>query len=117
MNILIVDDSPFARLQLRAMLEEHGHSVIGEAEDAPSACTRYLELKPDVMTLDMVMPGGGGLHVLMALQVTEPSPRIVVVSSLNEESMAPVKELGVRHILHKPVAWPQLEQALEELSR
>lgn len=115
MKILVVDDSPFARLQMRQLLEQHGHTVIGEAGDAPSACVKYQELKPDAMTLDMVMPGGGGLEVLKALHESKPAPRVVVVTSLNDEAIAPVRDLGVKHVLNKPIDWPQLEKALKEL--
>jgi two-component system, chemotaxis family, protein-glutamate methylesterase/glutaminase len=115
MNILVVDDSPFARLQMKQLLEEHGHKVVGEAGDASSACAKYLELKPDAMTLDMVMPGGGGIEVLKALNSQKPVPRVVVVTSLNDEAVAPVKDLGVKHVLNKPVEWPKLDQALKEL--
>jgi len=117
MKILVVDDSAFARLQMKQLLEQHGHSVVGEAQDAPSACAKYKELLPEAMTLDMVMPGGGGLEVLKVLQGSVPPPRVVVISSLNDEALEPVKELGVRHVLHKPVDWAQLEAALRELAK
>lgn len=117
MKILVVDDSPFARMQLRALLEEHGHEVMGEAVDFPSACAQYAELKPDAMTLDMVMPGGGGLEVLKALHGMLPAPRVIVISSLNDQALEPVRELGVKHILSKPVNWTELEKALTELAR
>ena len=116
MKILVVDDSPFARMQMRQVLEEHGHEVVGEAGDAAGAALKYHELKPQVMTLDMVMPGGGGLEVLKALHDATPAPKVIVISSLNEQALAPVRELGVRHVLNKPVDWDQLEIALEELS-
>lgn len=115
MKILVVDDSPFARLQMRQILEEHGHTVVGEAGDASAACQKFDELKPDAMTLDMVMPGGGGIEVLKALQGSVPLPRIVVVTSLNDEAVAPIKDLGVKHVLNKPVEWSKLETALKEL--
>lgn len=117
MKILVVDDSTFARLQMRQILEDHGHSVVGEAQDAPSACAKYKELSPEIMTLDMVMPGGGGLEVLKALQGALPAPRVIVVSSLNEQAVEPVRELGVKHVLRKPVDWALLEKAIAELSK
>lgn len=117
MKILVVDDSPFARMQMRQLLEEHGHAVVGEAQDAPSACAKYKELAPEVMTLDMVMPGGGGLEVLKVLQGTTPSPRVIIISSLNDQALEPVRDLGVKHVLHKPVEWAELDVALQELSK
>jgi len=117
MKILVVDDSAFARLQMKQLLEQHGHSVVGEAQDAPSACAKYKELRPEAMTLDMVMPGGGGLEVLKVLQGTVPPPRVVIISSLNEEALEPVRELGVKHVLHKPVDWTELDAALTELAK
>ena len=117
MKILVVDDSPFARMQMKLILEENGHSVVGEAADASSACAKYKELAPDVMTLDMVMPGGGGLEVLKALQGARPAPRVIIISSLNDQALEPVRDLGVKHVLHKPVKWEQLSVALQELSQ
>ena len=117
MKKLVVGDSAIARLQMKQLLVQHGHSVVGEALDAPTACAKYKELRPEGMTLDMVMPGGGGLEVLKVLQGATPAPRVIIISSLNDEALEPVRELGGRHVLHKPVEWAALDAALQELGR
>ena len=63
-KILIVDDSRTSRRMLRNILVENGHEVIGEAENGQIGFEKYIELKPDIVTLDITMPVLDGLGAL-----------------------------------------------------
>ena len=55
-NVMVVDDAVFMRMTIKKMLEAHGHSVIGEAGNGVEAVKKYVEIRPDVVLLDITMP-------------------------------------------------------------
>ncbi|MCP3099621.1 chemotaxis-specific protein-glutamate methyltransferase CheB [Myxococcus sp. K15C18031901] len=106
-RVLVVDDSAFARKVLRQVLSHaEGLEVVGTARDGLDALEKLVELTPDVVTLDLVMPGLDGLGVLRALASMPSAPRVVVVSSAGEESELAVTALqtGAVELVHKPTA-------------
>ncbi|NMO18300.1 chemotaxis-specific protein-glutamate methyltransferase CheB [Pyxidicoccus fallax] len=106
-RVLVVDDSAFARKVLRQVLSNaQGMEVVGTARDGLDALEKVAELSPDVLTLDLVMPGLDGLGVLRALASMAGAPRVVVVSSAGEESELAVSALqaGAVELVNKPTA-------------
>ena len=105
-RVLVVDDSAFARKVLREVLSMSPLiEVVGIARDGLDALEKIAELKPDVITLDLVMPNLDGLGVLAALPVEAP-PRVIVVSLADGESELGLAALraGAIDIVHKPTA-------------
>jgi len=81
-RVLVVDDFPLARAGVRRVLAaEPGIEVVGEAANGEEALRLAAELAPDVVTLDLYMPGMSGMAVLEALQREAPSVRILIVSA------------------------------------
>ena len=102
---LVVDDSAFARKVLREVLAADPRiEVVGLARDGLEALEKIAELKPDVVTLDLVMPNLDGVGVLKALQ--SPRPSVVVVSVSDSESDLGILALesGAVELVHKPTA-------------
>ncbi len=83
-RVVLVDDHPVVREGLRSMLSEEGIEVVGEAGSAEEALGRCAELLPDVVLLDMQLPGEDGLHVLKELQKVQPGVAVLVVSMHDE---------------------------------
>lgn len=79
-RILIIDDHPMFRMAARMMLERAGHTVVGEAGDGVTGLSLVRERQPDLVTVDLDIPGLGGLEVIARLQVLDKPPRILVVS-------------------------------------
>jgi two-component system chemotaxis response regulator CheB len=104
-RVLVVDDSAFARKVLTEILRGAGLDVVGIARDGLEALEQIAELKPDVITLDLVMPNLDGIGVLQALP-KENTPRVVVVSMSHEESELGVEALqrGATTVVQKPTA-------------
>jgi two-component system chemotaxis response regulator CheB len=104
-RVLVVDDSAFARKVVREILAGAGFDVVGIARDGLEALEKIAELKPDVVTLDLVMPELDGLGVLAAL-TKEGAPRVVVVSMAGEETALGMAALqaGAVEIVRKPTA-------------
>ncbi len=86
MKVLIVDDSRFMRAALRRIFEEEGWNVV-EADNGEDAIRMYDSEKPDIMTLDIVMPGMNGIEVLKRLMKKHPSAKVLVVSALSQPKM------------------------------
>lgn len=105
-RVLVVDDSAFTRKVLRDLLVGSGQvDVVGIARDGLEALEKVAELKPDVVTLDLMMPVLDGIGFLRALPPSG-GPRVIVVSSLDLSSEMAVEALtcGAVDIVHKPTA-------------
>ncbi|MBI5548436.1 MAG: chemotaxis-specific protein-glutamate methyltransferase CheB [Deltaproteobacteria bacterium] len=105
---LIVDDSPTFRTILRRMLAKAGEvEVVGEAGDGEEALARTLELRPDVVTMDVRMPRRNGLEAITEIMRVRPTPIVVVSAAAgdgNEELSFQALKLGAVEVLGKPNA-------------
>ena len=81
LRILIVDDHPLTRGALSALLEQNGFSVVGEAADGTAAIEAARSLLPDLVLLDLSMPGMSGLDALPRLREAAPNCEVVVLTA------------------------------------
>jgi DNA-binding NarL/FixJ family response regulator len=84
-RILLVDDHPLTRSALSGLLMQHGFDVVGEAEDGGGAVERAAELGPDLILLDLSMPGVDGLTALPLLREAAPQCEVVVLTASGTE--------------------------------
>jgi two-component system chemotaxis response regulator CheY len=103
MKILIVDDSEFIRLQLKKILEPEGHFVL-EAKNGEDALKSFDNNSPDLVILDLMMPGIGGIEVLQEIINKKPDANIIICSSLasHDEYLKKVNEIGAIGVILKP---------------
>src|SRR3954452_5713059 len=102
MTILIVDDHASFRTAARRLLEHHGYRVVGEAPDGESALTAVRNLRPDVVLLDVQMPGIDGFEVATRLNESGDAPAIVMVSSRDRSDYGDLlAESGARGFISK----------------
>jgi two-component system invasion response regulator UvrY len=81
-RVLLVDDHAVVRTGFRLLLQSHAElSVAGEADSGELACQRYLELSPDVVVMDLAMPGMGGLEALRRIRARHPQARVLALSA------------------------------------
>ena len=117
MNVLIVDDEAPARDRLRDLLEEEGaHTVIGEAADGKRALELAAEHSPDVVVLDIRMPGISGIETAHHLNTFENPPAIIFATAYDEYAIEAFEASAVGYVL-KPVRRLRLNQALELAER
>ena len=111
MTTLIVDDEPLARVHLRRVLEALGQEVIGEAADAAEALQEAENLHPDLLFLDIRMPGLSGMQMAAALQSLDAPPLLVFVTGYSEHALAAFEQNALDYIV-KPVSPERLSKTL-----
>jgi two-component system response regulator MprA len=112
-SVLIVDDDTGVRQTVRRMLEGMTYDL-REASTAAQALAELTNAAPDVMILDLLMPGMTGLQLLSTLQHRHDLPRVpivVITGAITSETA--VLELGARGLLRKPFTKAQLRAAVE----
>jgi two-component system, chemotaxis family, chemotaxis protein CheY len=120
-SALIIDDSPFARKIIRHHLVKFGCKVVGEAESAAQGLRLFRELKPDLVTLDVMMPELDGIESLTAFRIMrkeDPETRIVVVSVLPfEKTRETFLREGALAFVVKPFNQFSFEPVRQKLKR
>lgn len=102
MSVLIVDDHASFRAIARKVLEHHGYDVVGEAPDGEQALEAVRQLKPELVLLDVQLPGIDGFEVAMRLTANGDAPAIVMVSSRDGEDYGSlVVDSGARGFIAK----------------
>ena len=102
-RILIVDDAIFMRNMIRDIFASGGFQVIGEAANGLEAVTKYQELKPDLTTMDIVMPFKSGIEATREIVKGDPKALIVMCSALGQESLVmEAIEAGASDFVVKP---------------
>jgi len=118
-RVVVVDDHPVVREGLRSFLgSRDGIEVVGEAGDVDDAVTVTEQLSPDVVLLDLVLPGGGGVAALPRLRALVPAPRVLILTSFgdDEQAMAAVRA-GASGWLGKDVPPAELDAAIRTIHR
>ena len=112
MKALIIDDERLARKELSTLLEKHdGIQVVGEAANADEAEERIAELKPDLLFLDINMPGRDGFQLLESL---DHAPHVIFVTAYDEHALHAFQVNALDYLM-KPIDPERLEAALNKL--
>ncbi|MEO1202342.1 MAG: LytTR family DNA-binding domain-containing protein [Pseudomonadota bacterium] len=117
MNVLIVDDEKPARERLRQLIDDiDGYAVSGEAENGSEAIRLAVELEPDIVLLDIRMPGLDGIEAAHHLNTLDQPPAIVFTTAYDEYAVEAFDARAIGYVL-KPVRRAKLEAALGQASR
>ena len=116
-RILLADDHAMVRLGFRCLLEGAGATVVGEAENGESAVRLYAETNPDIVVMDVSMPGIGGLAALERLLVWDAKAKVLMLSAHNDD-IVPVRalRLGARGYLCKRAAPEEFLRAVGQVA-
>lgn len=113
LRIVIADDEAVIRLGLRAMLEDQGYRVVGEAADGKRALDLVAKLEPDLVFLDIKMPGIDGLQAARRLLAGRGVPVIILTAYADRAFVEQAREAGALAYLVKPVRESDLGPAVE----
>ena len=115
-TVLVVDDSLFMREMIKETLEEAGYEIVGEAENGEDAIELALELEPQIVTLDNVLPDINGTEVLKVYKEEGVKASVLMISAVGQEGV--INEglsLGAKNYIVKPFTPEQLIDAIENL--
>ncbi len=115
-RILIVDDAQFVRNRIKKVVEKMDFAeVIGEASNGDDAISLYKELKPDLVTMDLVMPNKDGIEAIEEIMKFDKNAKIIVVSAMGQElSIIEATEKGAKDYIKKPFKEEQIYRTIEK---
>ncbi|WP_461538814.1 response regulator [Spongorhabdus nitratireducens] len=115
-KVLIVDDSFYMRSQIKISLEENGFDIIGEAPDGETAINLALELQPDLITLDNILPDMMGFEILKILKEEGLESKFLLVSAVGQQTVVnKCKKLGADDYVVKPFTSEDLVKAVNNI--
>jgi two-component system chemotaxis response regulator CheY len=102
-RVLVVDDAIFMRKMISDIIEGNDMEVVGEADTGALAVEKYKELKPDLVTMDIIMPEMNGIDAVRQIMLSDPQARIVMCSALGQQALVQdALAAGARDFLIKP---------------
>lgn len=102
-RVLIVDDAAFMRLAIKSILEKNNFQVVGEAENGLVAISKYKELEPDIVTMDITMPKMDGIDAVKEILKIDKDATVVIISAIGQETMVKKAILaGAKTFIVKP---------------
>jgi DNA-binding NarL/FixJ family response regulator len=115
-RVVIVDDSPFSITLLSDMLTESGFEVVGEASSLQETIEVVGKLRPDIVTMDMTMPGTDGFECTRAVHLIDPNIHVIIVSSMmDDEIVGKAKRLHVSGYIQKPADKEELSLLINRI--
>lgn len=115
-TLLVTDDAVIIRQIIKDTVTTAGWEVVGEASNGQEAIDRYRELRPDAVTLDLVIPDHDGLHALRGIMEFDPEAKVIVVSALEQRGvLKDAFSAGAADFVSKPFDKQTLQATLEQL--
>ena len=120
MRVLIVDDALFMRRMLADILKKEGFEICGEAENGKEGIDKYAELKPDVVTMDIVMPKMeeiDGVAAVREIIKRDPQAKIVIVSAMGQHALVvEAIQAGAKDFIVKPFQPSRVIEAIRRVA-
>ncbi|HEV8487728.1 MAG TPA: response regulator [Blastocatellia bacterium] len=116
LTCLIVDDSAFARFHLRRLMDSFDNVVASEAANGNEAISEYRRLKPDIVLMDIVMPGLEGVETVRRICESDPKARVIMISSVSyKDKVQEALAAGAKYFIPKPVTTEELRKGIERV--
>ena len=115
-TVLICDDAIFMRTMISDILVQAGFDVIGEAESGVQAVEKYRQLKPDLVTMDIVMPDMGGIEAVREICKNDPGAKILMCSAMGQQALVvEAIQAGAKDFVVKPFQPSRLLEAVQSV--
>jgi two-component system chemotaxis response regulator CheY len=117
-KVLITDDAAFMRMLLKDIVTKAGMEVVGEAANGEEAVQKYMELKPDVVTMDITMPVMDGIQAIKEIKKQDPAAKIIVCSAMGQQAMViEAIQAGAKDFIVKPFQANRVIEAIQKVVR
>ena len=114
-KILVVDDAAFMRMMIKDILTKNGYEVAGEAENGAIAVSKYTELKPDLVLMDITMPEKDGIQALKDIKAADGGAKVIMCSAMGQQAMVIESiQAGAKDFIVKPF---QADRVLEAVKK
>ena len=114
-TVLVCDDAIFMRTMISDILSQAGFEIVGEAESGVQAVEKYRQLKPDLVTMDIVMPDMGGIEAVREICNSDPEAKILMCSAMGQQALVvEAIQAGAKDFVVKPF---QPSRVLEAVQR
>ncbi len=114
-NILIVDNASFMRSSLKAVCEQAGHKVVGMAANGREGVRLYRDIRPDIVTMDILMEDMDGIEALAEIKKFDPNARVIMISALGlEAKVEEANRLGAAGYIKKPFRSAEIKMEIEK---
>lgn len=115
-NILLVDDAAFMRMMLKDILTKSGYNVVGEAENGAQAVEKYVELKPNLVVMDITMPEMDGIQAAKAIKAADANALIIMCSAMGQQAMViEAIQAGAKDFIVKPFQPDRVLEAVKKV--
>lgn len=115
-TVLVCDDAIFMRTMIADILTQAGYKVVGEAESGVEAVRRFQELKPDLVTMDIVMPEMGGIDAVREIIKMYPDAKILMCSAMGQQALVvEAIQAGAKDFVVKPFQPARVLEAVQRL--
>ena len=112
-TVMIVDDAAFMRMMMKDILTKNGFTVVGEAENGSIAVEKYMELQPNITTMDITMPEMDGLQALKEIRKSDAKARVIMCSAMGQQSMViEAIQSGAKDFIVKPFQADRVVEAI-----
>ena len=116
-RIMVVDDSRMIFVQMKSMLADTDFEIAAYCKDGEEAVAQYAQVNPDLVTMDIIMPGMDGLEAAQAILEEHPEAKIIMVSSLAyDDTFEEAKTIGAKGFIDKPFDRNNLLEVLKKVS-
>jgi len=114
-SVLIVDDALFMRMMIKDILTKDGFEIVGEAENGVEAVKKFVELKPDLVTMDIVMPEMDGIEAVRNIIKTDPDAKVLMCSAMGQQPLVvEALEAGAKDFIIKPFQPAKVVEAVRK---
>jgi two-component system chemotaxis response regulator CheY len=115
-TVLVCDDAIFMRTMISDILTQAGYDVVGEAETGSQAVEKYRELKPDLVTMDIVMPDMSGIEAVRSICKDDPDAKILMCSAMGQQALVvEAIQAGAKDFVVKPFQPSRVLEAVQRL--
>jgi len=115
-RVLVCDDAAFMRMMIKNIIIQNGYELAGEAPNGVQAVQQYKALRPDVVTMDIVMPEKNGIEAVKDIMAFDPNAKVIMCTAMGQQSMViEAIQAGAKDFIVKPFQPPKVMEAIKKV--